>query len=126
MQIRERSTAFELRIEVLDAIRQLGHNAILSRIATLTNTSQRTLRSHLAFLQVKDLITVADHTVEDRGVLKRRSISNVFRITPKGNEILSQVLPVRDELTSDKKKILRRVFGREFERNGDVDSLLSV
>ncbi len=124
MQIRRSRSAFELRIDVLEAIQQLGDDAIASRIALLTNTSQRALRSHLAFLQIKDLITVADHTVENRGVLKRRSISNVFRMTPKGNLLLSRIIPLREELASDKLGIRRHMFRKNQDQ--DLASLIGV
>jgi|GEM_PF-1647713 predicted transcriptional regulator len=124
MQIRRSRSAFELRIDVLEAIQQLGDDAIASRIALLTNTSQRALRSHLAFLQIKDLITVADHTVENRGVLKRRSISNVFRMTPKGNLLLSRIIPLREELSSDKLGIRRHMFRKNQDQ--DLASLIGV
>lgn len=102
--MRQRRSVFETRVDVLEAVRNLGDEAISSKIASRASVTQRTLQAHLAFLQVKDLVTVADHTVEDRHNLQRRSMSNVFRITPEGRRVLSILLPIRDDLTSDKRR----------------------
>lgn len=102
--MRQRRSVFETRVDVLEAVRHLGDDAISSKIASMASVTQRTLQAHLAFLQVKDLVTVADHTVEDRRNLQRRSMSNVFRITPEGRRVLSILIPIRDDLTSDKRR----------------------
>jgi len=97
-----RRSVFETRLDILDAVYILGDEAICSRIASQASVSQRTLQAHLAFLQLKDLVTVADHTVEDRHNLPKRGMSSVFRVTPEGRKLLSILLPIRDDLTSDK------------------------
>ena len=122
MKIRQKRSVFETRVDVLDAVKILGDDAICSRIASVANISQSTLLSHLSFLQVKDLVTVADHTVEDRDKLQRRSKSSVFRITPEGRRILSAIIPVRDHLTSDKQKDWRD----EIRNPGNAQNLLTV
>jgi predicted transcriptional regulator len=112
-------SVFETRIDVLEAVRSLGDEAISSRIASSAKINQRTLQVHLAFLQVKDLVTVADHTVEERHKLRKRSKSSVFRITPEGRRILATVLPIREHLTSDKRRDWTEAL-KDGERNTDA------
>ena len=119
MAIKQKRSVFESRLDVLNAISNLGEEAISSRIAASASLSQRTLQSHLAFLQVKDLVTIADYTVEDRGTLRKRGKSSVFRVTPEGRRILATILPVRDNLTSDKRRSWSEVAG-DVERRNDA------
>lgn len=118
--IRQRRSVFETRVDILEAVRYLGDEAISSKIASRASVTGRTLQTHLAFLQVKDLVTVADHTVEDRHNLQRRSMSNVYRITPEGRRVLSIILPMRDDFTSDKHRDWMESVRGTHRRSDDV------
>ncbi|HZW57325.1 MAG TPA: hypothetical protein VFF30_13635 [Nitrososphaerales archaeon] len=120
MAIRQKRSVFESRLDVLNAINNLGEEAISSRIAASASLSQRTLQSHLAFLQVKDLVTIADYTVEDRNSLRKRGKSSIFRVTPEGRRILATLLPIRDNLTSDKRRSWTETVGNGDRRNDAV------
>ncbi|MHB8567287.1 MAG: hypothetical protein ACYC7D_13285 [Nitrososphaerales archaeon] len=119
MVIKQRRSVFETRLDVLDAVRVLGEEAISARIALQASVSQRTLQTHLAFLQLKDLVTVADHTVEDRNALPKRGMSSVFRVTPQGKRLLSIIVPIREDLMSDKQRDWMESL-KNGERRGDA------
>ena len=96
--------AFRTRYLVLNAVNSITKGeATVSRISRETKLNAMTVKQHLAFLQVKDYLTVADFTVEDRESLRRRTGSwTPFVLTPKGRGLLTKLNPLVRELTSDK------------------------
>ncbi len=58
---------------------------------------------HLAFLQVKDFVTVSDFTVKNRESPKRRATSGTpYLLTPSGKSLLMKLTKLMEEITSDK------------------------
>ena len=97
-------SAFRSRFLVLRAIERIPQgNASLSRISREANLSPVVVKQHLAFLQVKDYVTVSDFTVENRESLKRRATSGTpYLLTPSGKSLLSKITKIMEEITSDK------------------------
>jgi len=97
-------SAFRSRFLVLRAIERIPQgNASLSRISREANLSPVVVKQHLAFLQVKDYVTVSDFTVENRESLKRRATSGTpYLLTPSGKSLLSKIAKIMEEITSDK------------------------
>lgn len=82
-------SAFRSRFLVLRAIDRIPQgDASLSHISTEANLSPVVVKQHLAFLQVKDYVTVSDFTVENRESLKRRATSGTpYLLTLSGKSL---------------------------------------